>query len=253
MATTKPSLRLTHEGALKALAGAVAKAEELGVAQNITIVDDGGNLLAFVRMDGAKLLSRETSMSKAITAASHRQPTSRLNPADEIKLAIAGGGRLDQSRRRTAHRDCWPMRRRGRRWVGHRRAGCRSRACRAGSHRRGGSEAMSDKIELFYAPTSPYVRKVMACAIELGFADRIVRLPERGASAQAGRADRKFQPAGQGAGGEAGGWHAAVRQPGDLRISRRPRTRFAVSARRRSAGRCSPSRRSETACSMRRC
>ena len=94
MATTRPSLKLTHDGALKALAGAVAKAEALGVPQNITIVDDGGNLLAFVRMDGAKLLSRETSMSKAITAASHRQPTSRLNPADEIKLAIAGGGRL---------------------------------------------------------------------------------------------------------------------------------------------------------------
>jgi uncharacterized protein GlcG (DUF336 family) len=94
MATTKASLKLTHQGALKALAGAVAKAEALGVPQNITIVDDGGNLLAFVRMDGAKLLSRETSMSKAITAASHRQPTSRLNPADEIKLAIAGGGRL---------------------------------------------------------------------------------------------------------------------------------------------------------------
>jgi glutathione S-transferase len=36
---------------------------------------------------------------------------------------------------------------------------------------------MSDKIELFYAPTSPYVRKVMACAIELGIADRIVKLP----------------------------------------------------------------------------
>lgn len=94
MTTTKPSLKLTHEGALKALAGAVAKAEALGVPQNITIVDDGGNLLAFIRMDGAKMLSRETSMSKAITAASHRQPTSRLNPADEIKLAIAGGGRL---------------------------------------------------------------------------------------------------------------------------------------------------------------
>jgi glc operon protein GlcG len=94
MATTNPSLKLTHEGALKALAGAVAKAEELGVPQNIAIVDDGGNLLAFVRMDGAKLLSRETSMSKAITAASHRQPTSRLDPANEIKLAIASGGRL---------------------------------------------------------------------------------------------------------------------------------------------------------------
>ncbi|WP_245475815.1 glutathione S-transferase family protein [Bradyrhizobium sp. Leo170] len=36
---------------------------------------------------------------------------------------------------------------------------------------------MSDAIELFYAPTSPYVRKVMACAIELGITDRIVRLP----------------------------------------------------------------------------
>ena len=36
---------------------------------------------------------------------------------------------------------------------------------------------MSDKIELFYAPTSPYVRKLIACAIELGIADRIVRLP----------------------------------------------------------------------------
>lgn len=94
MTVTRAALKLTHAGALKALAGAIAKAEELGVAQNVTIVDDGGNLMAYVRMDGAKLLSRETSLSKAITAASHRQPTSRLNPADEIKLAIASGGRL---------------------------------------------------------------------------------------------------------------------------------------------------------------
>lgn len=91
---TRPFLKLTHAAALKALSGAIAKAEELGAPQNITVVDDGGNLLAYVRMDGAKLLSRETSMSKAITAASHRQPTSRLNPADELKLAIAAGGRL---------------------------------------------------------------------------------------------------------------------------------------------------------------
>jgi uncharacterized protein GlcG (DUF336 family) len=90
----RPALKLTHEGALKALAGAVAKAVELGAPQNITIVDEGGNLLAFVRMDGARLLSRETSMSKAITAASHKQPTSRLDPNNELKLAIAAGGRL---------------------------------------------------------------------------------------------------------------------------------------------------------------
>ena len=92
--TTRTALKLTHSGALKALASAVEKAEALGAPENITIVDDGGNLLAFVRMDGARLLSRETSMSKAITAASHRQPTSRLDPVHEIKLAIAAGGRL---------------------------------------------------------------------------------------------------------------------------------------------------------------
>ncbi|MCK0197282.1 heme-binding protein [Ancylobacter sp. 6x-1] len=94
MPVTRPSLRLTHDGALKALGGALDKAEELGVPQNITIVDEGGNLLAFVRMDGAKLLSRETSLSKAVTAASHRQPSSRLNPADEVKLSLAAGQRL---------------------------------------------------------------------------------------------------------------------------------------------------------------
>lgn len=91
---TRPSLKLTHSGAMIALQAAIAKAEELGVPQNITIVDEGGNMLAYVRMDGAKLLSAETSKSKAITAASHQQPTSRLDPALEVKLAIAAGGRL---------------------------------------------------------------------------------------------------------------------------------------------------------------
>ncbi|GAB4066521.1 heme-binding protein [Ancylobacter sonchi] len=94
MSVTRPALKLTHDGALKALHGALAKATELGVPQNITIVDEGGNLLAYIRMDGAKLLSRETSMSKAVTAASHRQPSSRLNPKDEVKLSLAAGQRL---------------------------------------------------------------------------------------------------------------------------------------------------------------
>jgi uncharacterized protein GlcG (DUF336 family) len=94
MSVTRAFLKLTHAGALQMLAGAVAKAEELGVPQNVSIVDDGGNLLAFVRMDGARLLSRETSMSKAVTAASHSQPTSRLSPADEVKLSLAAGQRL---------------------------------------------------------------------------------------------------------------------------------------------------------------
>lgn len=86
--------RLTHFGALRVLQAAMDEAEAIGVGQNIAVVDEGGNLVAFVRMDGAKLLSRETAISKAISAASHRCATGRLDDALELKLAIASGGRL---------------------------------------------------------------------------------------------------------------------------------------------------------------
>lgn len=94
MSTTRPSLKLTHDGALKALNAAMDKARELGVGQNITIVDEGGNLLAFVRMDGAKLLSIRTSHKKALSAASHRMPSGGLLPELEVKLGLATGGEL---------------------------------------------------------------------------------------------------------------------------------------------------------------
>ena len=94
MTHTKPSLKLTHAGALCALDAAMKKAAELGVPQNITIVDEGGNLLAFVRMDGAKTLSIRTSQKKAISAASHRAPSGGLAGDLEIKLAIATDGGL---------------------------------------------------------------------------------------------------------------------------------------------------------------
>ena len=57
MPDTLPSLKLTYEGAQKMLAAAVAKAKAMGVPQCIAIVDNGGNMLAFARMDGAKPLS----------------------------------------------------------------------------------------------------------------------------------------------------------------------------------------------------
>lgn len=91
---TRPASKLTHVGAMAAIEGAVAKAHALGVPQNIAIVDEAGSLLAFLRMDGAKFLSMETCQSKAVTAASHRQPTSRLDPTLEVKLSLAAGRRL---------------------------------------------------------------------------------------------------------------------------------------------------------------
>src|SRR5436309_13964595 len=47
---------------------AVAKAREIGVSENVAILDDGGNLKAFSRMDGAPLLSIEIAQNKAYTA-----------------------------------------------------------------------------------------------------------------------------------------------------------------------------------------
>jgi len=94
MSIVKPALKLTHEGAMLALRAAMDKALELGVGQNITIVDEGGQMLAFVRMDGAKTLSIRTSHKKALSAASHRAPSGNLAPDLELKLAIAADGGL---------------------------------------------------------------------------------------------------------------------------------------------------------------
>ncbi len=93
MAETAPALRLTSEGAMKMLQAAMAKAEAMGVPQCISIVDTGGHLLAFSRMDGAYVLSIDSSMVKAMTAASYGEPTGHIPEGVDIKLAIATGGK----------------------------------------------------------------------------------------------------------------------------------------------------------------
>jgi len=68
------------------LDAAVAHALLIGVPQNIAVVDAGGRLLAFGRMDGAKFHSIDTSIAKAVTAASIAAPTGGA-PADAAVLA----------------------------------------------------------------------------------------------------------------------------------------------------------------------
>ena len=94
MADIVPHAKLTHEGALKVLHAAIEKAKAMGVPQCITIVDDGGHLLAFTRMDGAKVLSIDSSLKKAMTAASSRVPTGGAGTDVEIKLGLATKGKL---------------------------------------------------------------------------------------------------------------------------------------------------------------
>lgn len=78
---------LSIAGARVVLRAAVAHAEKMGVPQCIAIVDRGGNLLAFERMEGAKVLSQHSAIQKAVTAASHKVPTGTL-PSD-LGLGIA--------------------------------------------------------------------------------------------------------------------------------------------------------------------
>jgi len=59
---------ISFDLAQKMVAIAVAKARELGVSENVVILDDGGNLKAFARMDGAPLPTIEMAQNKAYTA-----------------------------------------------------------------------------------------------------------------------------------------------------------------------------------------
>lgn len=68
MANTFVKQSLSCEAATKMVAAAIAKAQELGCHQNVAVIDDGGNLKAFARMDGAPLLGVEGCQRKAFTA-----------------------------------------------------------------------------------------------------------------------------------------------------------------------------------------
>lgn len=70
-----------HIGAAEAqilIEAAAAKAEAMGVPQNIAVVDGAGHLIAFRRMDGAKFMAIDIAINKAFTAAGARRPTAAM-------------------------------------------------------------------------------------------------------------------------------------------------------------------------------
>ncbi|MGV1822800.1 GlcG/HbpS family heme-binding protein [Agrobacterium sp. CG160-95] len=91
--------RLDIEDARCLIAGARAKATEIGVPMCIAIVDESGQLIAFERMDGGKITSTIIAQDKAYTAAGAKRTTESYgvasqpgSPAYGINSAI--GGRL---------------------------------------------------------------------------------------------------------------------------------------------------------------
>lgn len=96
-------VELNLAGAEVVVAAAKAKAEALGITENVAVVDAGGHLLAFARMDGARPASAQSALTKAVSAATFRQETGTLPAKGEPDLLLslslpaavaASGGKL---------------------------------------------------------------------------------------------------------------------------------------------------------------
>jgi glc operon protein GlcG len=99
---TRNHAKLQLAGAQQVLQAAIAKAKEMKLNVNVAVVDDGGHLLAFARMDGARPASVYTAMTKATAAATLRQATGPAGGAQPDLLlslslqnaAAASGGKM---------------------------------------------------------------------------------------------------------------------------------------------------------------
>ena len=90
---------ITLEQAKTIVAAAEEKADEIGVAMNIAVVDAGNNLTAFVRQDGAWLGSIEIAKDKAFTARAFDISTAELadvaQPGGPLYgIAVSNEGRV---------------------------------------------------------------------------------------------------------------------------------------------------------------
>lgn len=89
-------MALTLAEANRVVAGAVAKAEELGIKINVAVCDGGGRLLAFNRMDGAIWGGAYGSQGKAVASAAFGRSSGELQeragtPIISGILAAEGG------------------------------------------------------------------------------------------------------------------------------------------------------------------
>ncbi|EFV76396.1 heme-binding protein [Cytobacillus pseudoceanisediminis] len=97
--------KITLDLAKQIIAGAEEKAKRIGVSMVISVVDEGGNLIAVHRMDDAWLASIEIAQNKAWTSVALKMPSANLAdatvPAAELyglnttnngRLVVFGGG-----------------------------------------------------------------------------------------------------------------------------------------------------------------
>lgn len=81
---------LTLEQAQRVLQAAVVKAGEIKVPMNVAVVDAGGNLKAFYRMDDAFIGSIDIATKKAVTARYFNMSTRALGEASQVGKPLYG-------------------------------------------------------------------------------------------------------------------------------------------------------------------
>ncbi|MBY8910230.1 heme-binding protein [Salinicoccus roseus] len=90
--------RINLENAKKIIEGAEQKASEIGVQMVISVIDEGGNLVAVHRMDDAWLASIDIAQNKAWTAVALKMPTSNLEEATVPNAELFGLNTTNQGR-----------------------------------------------------------------------------------------------------------------------------------------------------------
>ena len=101
----RKTAKLELEDVKTILAAAETEARRIGVDMDIGVVDDGGHLLGFYRMDRAKVTSIQIAIDKAFTAAGTRKPTREykaigapdgpafgIHASNQGRFMIFGGG-----------------------------------------------------------------------------------------------------------------------------------------------------------------
>jgi uncharacterized protein GlcG (DUF336 family) len=105
MEPLSPTGPITAAIAMEAVTAAVRRAEEMEVRVSAAVVDSGGNLKTFLRMDGAEIAGPTLAIDKAYTAVANRiathdlasltqpgQPLFGLHTGAGGRYTIYGGG-----------------------------------------------------------------------------------------------------------------------------------------------------------------
>ena len=96
--TASQAVGLTLGTARRMIAAAQSEARAMRVAMSVAVVDSGGQLVAFERMDAADLVTITLARDKAWTALANRMPTGDLAPLVQPGAEFYGYDSVDGGR-----------------------------------------------------------------------------------------------------------------------------------------------------------